>query len=61
MDAAAEDLLPVELWTKILKYLKLSNLITIQEVCLLFWNIVQALVARGHLKTDHYVIIKLFS
>ena len=52
----ASDLLPIEIWSKILKeYLKLSHWITVQNVCQLFWNVIQDFVALGLIKSDFYV------
>jgi hypothetical protein len=53
MDAG--NLLPVELWTKIIQYLKPSQQKSAQQVCQLWWNIVQDIVAHGDLKIDYYV------
>ncbi len=55
----ASDLLPIEIWTKILKeYLKLSHWITVQNVCQLFWNVIQDFVALGLIKSDFYVSLQ---
>ena len=55
----ASDLLPIEMWTKILKeYLKLSHWITVQNVCQLFWNVIQDFVALGLIKSDFYVSLQ---
>ena len=53
---AAENILPAELWTKILQFLTISQLRRVQEVCLLFWYIVQRFVEYGLIKSDFYVI-----
>ena len=51
----ASDILPIEIWTKILQDLSVSQLIIVQDVCLLFWNIIQDFVALGQIKSDFYV------
>ena len=57
----AKELLPIELWTKIIKDLKLADWISVQNVCQLFWDIVQDFVALGFIKSDFYVrFSKLF-
>ena len=52
--------LPPELWTKILKNLKISDLVDVQYVCKLFWDIVQDFVSHGDLKTDFYTLRRPF-
>ena len=47
--------LPVEIWTKILLYLKPSNIIVVQNVCPLWFNIIQNFVSDGLIKSDMYV------
>jgi len=59
-----QDLLPVELWIKIINHLDHfpSQLLTIQNVCQLFWNIIQEeYVAKGKLKSDYFEIRRPFS
>ena len=51
----AKELLPIELWTKIIKDLKLTDWISVQNVCQLFWDIVQNFVDLGFIKSDFYV------
>lgn len=43
-----------------MKLCKLSTLLQVQQVCKLFWNIVQDFVANGDLKTDYYCIRRPF-
>jgi len=60
----SQDLLPVELWTKIICYLDRIpyQLFNIQKVCQLFWNIIQEeFVAKGKLKSDLFDIRRPFS
>ena len=47
--------LPVEIWTKILLYLKPSNIIQVQNVCPLWFNVIQNFVSDGLIKSDTYV------
>ena len=47
--------LPVEIWTKILLYLKPSNIILVQNVCPLWFNIIQNFVSDGRIKSDIHV------
>ena len=47
--------LPVEIWTKILLYLKPSNIIQIQNVCSLWFDVIQNFIAEGLIKSDAYV------
>ena len=54
-EKTAENILPVELWTKILQFLYETHLRSVQDVCVLFWNIVQRFVAHGFIKSDFYV------
>ena len=53
MDAI--EILPVEIWHRILGLLPTSTLITAREVCFLWANICQQFVMRGHIKTDQFV------
>ena len=57
----AQDLLPVELWTKILQDLTSFELSRAQNVCLLFWTIVQSRVEKGHVKSDLFIAKRQFS
>merc|ERR1711963_328269 len=52
----ASEILPIEIWTKILKDLKISQLISVQHTCQLFWNIIQDFVSLGQIKSDFYDI-----
>jgi len=59
-----EDLLPVELWIKIIN--KMDHfpiqMSILQNVCQLFWNIIQEeFVAKGKLKSDLYEIRRPFT
>ena len=51
----AENILPVELWTKILQFLHETHFRSVQDVCVLFWNIIQRFVEHGFIKSDFYV------
>ena len=53
-----EDL-PVEIWDTILSYLKPSNIVLIQNVCPLWFGIVQNYISNGRIKSDFYVSIQL--
>ena len=55
MEVEAQNILPVEIWTRIIYLLPLHNWRLIQNVCSLFWNIVQHFVALGLIKSDFYV------
>ena len=55
MEVEAQDILPVEIWTRILYLLPNHNWRLLQNVCSLFWNIVQHFVALGLIKSDFYV------
>ena len=54
-EKTAENILPVELWTKILQFLHETHLRSVQDVCVLFWNIIQRFVEHGLIKSDFYV------
>jgi len=56
----AENILPVELWTKILQFLHETHLRSVQDVCVLFWNIIQRFVEHGFIKSDFYDIKRPF-
>ena len=47
--------LPVEIWTKILLYLKPSNIIQVQNVCPLWFDVIQNFISEGRIKSDAYV------
>ena len=47
--------LPVEIWNKILSYLKPSNIIVVQNVCPLWFDIIQHIISEGKIKSDFYV------
>ena len=47
--------LPVEIWTKILLYLKPSNIIQVQNVCPLWFDVIQNFISDGLIKSDVYV------
>ena len=47
--------LPVEIWTKILLYLKPSNIIQVQNVCPLWFDVIQNFISEGRVKSDAYV------
>ena len=47
--------LPVEIWTKILLYLKPSNIIQVQNFCPLWFAVIQNFIAEGRIKSDAYV------
>ena len=49
--------LPVEIWTKVFSYLKPSNIIVAQNVCTLWFCIIQNFVSNGLIKSDYYVSI----
>ena len=47
--------LPVEIWSKILYYLKPSNIIRVQNIYHMWFDIVQHIIAAGRIKSDFYV------